>query len=86
MRGSSNPGKQLLAEHGVEDHRHDEEREPAHAPVKKAAPRSEPRNSPKSLAECVRRFSASARPTIYRTLDGMRPAPPAPKRPFAHLR
>jgi hypothetical protein len=32
MRGSSNPGKQLLAEHGVEDHRHDEEREPAPRP------------------------------------------------------
>jgi hypothetical protein len=26
------------------------------------------------------------RPTIYRTLDRMRPAPPEPGQPFAHLR
>jgi DNA invertase Pin-like site-specific DNA recombinase len=26
------------------------------------------------------------RSTIYRTLDGMRPAPPEPERPFAHPR
>jgi DNA invertase Pin-like site-specific DNA recombinase len=73
----------------------DEGGESQGAPARRAQPKLKPDQATRLVelhdlgtytrAELADLFGVG-RSTIYRTLDSVRPAPPKPERPFAHLR